>query len=152
MFLEQNRGLRLSYLIIKFHYTSVPHRPPQFNISVQHKEHTFSATEIRQFNNKSSSIQHQIPQFHTKNPSVQHEKPLSFTHSSVLHQKSLRSTHILSFFCVELRGFWCWTEGFWCGTEGCVELRGFRCGTEWPFCVELMCGTEGGRCGTEGAP
>ena len=54
-------------------------------------------------------------------------------------------------FGVELRGFWCWTEG-------CVELRGFCCWTEgfwvwnWeilraenelPFCVELMCWTEG---------
>ena len=64
--------------------------------------------------------------------------------------------------CVELRGFRC-------ENEGCVDLRGFRCGTEggvelrggwtegflvfnWgisgaekerPFCVELMCWTEG---------
>ena len=76
---------------------------------------------------------------------------------TVPHQKSLRTEG-----CVELRGFRC-------GTEGCAELRAYgvelrvvwnwgMCGTEgflvwnrgllgpeneWPFCVELMCWTEG---------
>ena len=46
---------------------------------------------------------------------------------------------------VELRGFWCGTEGFvlnW-GVFG-GELRDFGAEKEWPFCVELMCWTEGG--------
>ena len=59
--------------------------------------------------------------------------------------------------CVELRGFWCWTEG-------CVELRGFRCWTEGFFVLKLailgaemvwsLCWTDvlnwEGLCGTEG--
>ena len=33
-------------------YPSVPHRPPQLNTSVSHKDHTFSAPKIPQFNTK----------------------------------------------------------------------------------------------------
>ena len=46
-------------------YPSDPHRPPQFNTSVPHKDQTISAQKI--------------PQFNTKNPSVQHQNPLSST-------------------------------------------------------------------------
>ena len=56
-------------------YPSVPHRPPQFNTSVQHKDHTFSAPKIRQLNTKNPSAQH-FPQFNTS---------LSSTHPSVQH-------------------------------------------------------------------
>ena len=64
---------------------------PQFHTdpSVQHKDYTFSATKISQFN--------------TKNPTVQHEKFLS----SIV--KPLSSTQ---FFYIELRDFRCWSEGF----------------------------------------
>ena len=58
-------------------YPSVPHRPPQFNISVPHKDHNFSAPEISQFHTKNPSVQHiplsstpKPPKFHTENPSV----------------------------------------------------------------------------------
>ena len=49
---------------------------PQFNTSVPHKDHTFSAPKIPQFNSKNPSVQHP-PLFHT--PSVQHPKSLSST-------------------------------------------------------------------------
>ena len=133
---------------VNLEYPSVPHRPPQFNASVPHKDHTFSAPKISHSSIKNLSVHHQ-------NPSVPHGKPLSSIHPLV--------------------GNWvvCWTEGFlawnWevCETEKCVELRGFRYGTEvflvwiegflvwnwvifeaekeWTFCVELMCWTEGTR-------
>ena len=90
---------------------------PQFNTSVSHKDHTFSAPKISRFHTKNLSVQH-IPTFHTKNSSVPH-----------LPQSTPGQ-------CVELRGFlcgmrdvwnwgvfvWIW-ESFW--TEGffCVELR-----------------------------
>ena len=45
-------------------YSSVPHRPPQFNTSVPHKDHTSSAPKIPQFNTKNPTVQH-TPQFQT---------------------------------------------------------------------------------------
>ena len=144
-------------------YPSVPHRPSQFNTSVPHKEHTFSAPKIPQFN---------TPQFNT--PSVQH--PLSSTSPSIPHplsstppqfKTSLRSTLpsaglYRAIFCRFFVLNWgrCWTEACvelrrvlnWgvCVSEGCVEVRGFRCWTEgflglkrsgpfvWNRCVELL--------------
>ena len=149
----------------RLEYASVPHRPPQFNTSVLHRDHTFSAPQIPQFNTRNPSVQHQ-------NPSLLYEKPISSTHPSVPLQEPLSSTpkprqfhtknlSVQHSFClkgvlnwgvltVELRRFRCGTEGFsvwnWgvCGTEGVfgleprvfgVELRGFLCETEG--CVEL---------------
>ena len=96
-----------------FEYPSVPHRPSQFNTSVQRKDHTISAPKIATFNTKkplSSThplVQH-TPQFNIKNPSVQHQKRLSSTHPSVQHQKSSLNWGVF--------GGWkevallCWTE------------------------------------------
>ena len=50
-------------------YPSVQHRPPQFNTSVPHKDHTFSAPKMPQFNTKNPSF--------PPPPSVPHQKPLS---------------------------------------------------------------------------
>ena len=72
----------MSYYLME--YPSVPHRPPQFNTSVPHKDYTFSAPEIPQFKTET-------PQFHTK-------KPLSSTHPSKLNREV---------FGVELRDFEC---------------------------------------------
>ena len=66
-------------------YPSVPHRRPQFSTLVPHKDHTFPAPKITQFNKKNSSVQHQ-------NPSDQNQKPLSSTSPSVPHRKLLSST------------------------------------------------------------
>ena len=108
--------------------------------SVQHKDHTFSAPEI--------------PQFNTKNPSVQHEKPLSSTPKNVQFHIPLISTPknpqfntSLSLYRAFLSVFLCWTERFlmwswWlCGTEGFfgLELWGrlnWGAEKEWSFCVE----------------
>ena len=43
-------------------YPSVQHRPPQFNTSVPHKDHTFSAPKIPQFNTKNLSVTNQKPE------------------------------------------------------------------------------------------
>ena len=74
-------------------YPSVPHRPPQFNTLVPHKDHTFSAPKILQFHTKNPSVQHQnplsstpkTPRFHTENPSVPHQK-------RVTHKKTSKNT------------------------------------------------------------
>ena len=145
-------------------YPSVPHRHPQFNTSVPHKDHTFSAPARPQFTPKSRSSIPKTSQFHTKNPlvqytpqfqiknfSVQHQDPLSCTHPSLKQQKPE------GFFSLELGGvlnrrvFGVELRGFWCGTEGCVEQRvllwNWRFfGVELRGCVELRdfwCGTEG---------
>ena len=53
---------------------------PQFNTSVPHKDHTFSAPEIPQFHTKTPQFHTKTPQFntppqlHSKNPSVPHQK------------------------------------------------------------------------------
>ena len=86
-------------------YSSVPHRPPQFNTSVPHKDHTFSAPKIRQFTTKNHSVPHQnllrstpkTTQFNTETPSVLYQK------RPVQHQNPLSPT--LSEGCVELRVF-----------------------------------------------
>ena len=72
---------------------------------IQHKDHTFSAPDI--------------PQFNTKNPSVQHRKPLNSTHPSVQHPKPLSST-------LKTAKFWRGIEGFLVLNLGVfgVELRG----------------------------
>ena len=146
-------------------YPSVPHRPPQFNTSVPLMDHTFSAPKIPQFHTKNPSVPHQKPlsstrkppQFHTKNPSVPspqfHTKNPSVQYSFSLRDVWNWVVFSEAFFVlnwgilgVELRGFWCWTEGFllwkW-GVFG-VGLRDFEVEKEWPFCVELMCWTQGG--------
>ena len=122
--------------------------------------HTFSAPKTPQFNTK-------IPRFPTKNPSVPHQKPLSSTQGCVELRGLQCGTEgfLLLHWGVELRSFRCGTEGFLVLNQGVfgVELRGFWRGTDgcwteeflvwnwgnfgaekdWPFCVELMCWTEG---------
>ena len=68
---------------------------PQFNTSVPHKDHTFSARETPQFNTKTPQFNTKISHFHTKNPQFNTKNGP---------------------FGVELMGFRC-------GTETCVELR-----------------------------
>ena len=94
--------------------------------SVHHKDHSFSAPNISQFN--------------TENPSVQHQKPFSSTPKAHQFNTPLTST---SKKFVELRGFRYWTKGYLVLNWGMLGAE-----KEWPFCVELMCWTEG--CGTEG--
>ena len=90
---------------------------------VQHTDHTFSASWIREFNTKNPSVRH-TSQFNT---------PLSSTHPSIKHPLNLRMCWTEE--CVELKGFWFLTHGFWmlkrCGP--CVELRGSvrKCGLGW---------------------
>ena len=53
---------------------------PQFDTSVLHKDHTFSAPKIPQFNTEKPSVQHRKPLSSTQNPSVpQKKKPFSST-------------------------------------------------------------------------
>ena len=107
---------------------SVPHRHPQFNTSVQHKEQTFSEPEIPQFNTKKPFVQHPF-QFNnplsSTHPSVRHtphfNTPLSSTTPSVQHQKPFSSSYWW-FFLLNLGVCW---------TEGCVELRGVL---NWGVC------------------
>ena len=73
---------------------------PQFNTSVPHKDHTFSAQEIPQFNTTNPKSHTtlkstpKIPQFNTKTPSVQHHELVSSTPSlSSTQKKTLISTH-----------------------------------------------------------
>ena len=67
-------------------YPLVPHRPPQFNTSFPHKNHTLSALKMPQFHT-SNPLLPPLRQFHTKNPSVHHKTP-SVQHKtpSVPHQ------------------------------------------------------------------
>ena len=99
-------------------------------------------------------------QFHTRTTPSQPPKSLSSTlKSPQFHTKKSYCKARL------FRAFWCWTQGFfvlnwggcvelrvfWNGTEGGVlnwgvfgvELRDFGAEKEWPFCLELMCWTEG---------
>ena len=80
---------------------------PQFNTSVQHKDHTFSVAKIRQFNIQKVLVQH-TRQLNTKKPSVQHQE------ASVQHQKNWTDSFYvlnwriwveLTIFCVELADF-----------------------------------------------
>ena len=133
-------------------YPSVPHTRPQFNTSVPHKDHTFSAPKNPQFNTKNPSVQHQ-------NPWVPHQKLLSSTPKSLsstpktpqFNTKSIGSTPKAPQFHLPLTAFLVWNwgvfgvepRGFWCGTEGCLlwnwgilELK--RIGPfVWNWCVEL---------------
>ena len=96
-----------------------------------------------------SSVQHTPHQFNTKRPYLfntkkrQFNTSLSSTHPSVQHTPQLNKS--LSF---KLRSVLNWAV---CWTEGCGELRDllnwrfFGIEKEWPFCVELMCWTEGAR-------
>ena len=68
------------FFLLLIEYSLVPHKPPHFNTSVQHKDHTFSAPKV--------------PHFHIENPSVPYRKSLSSTHPSVPHQKPVSSTHL----------------------------------------------------------
>ena len=116
-------------------YPSVPHRPPQFNTSIPHKDQhrkplssipLSSTLKTLKFNTPLTSTP-KTSQFNTKAPSVPHRKP----HTP------------LSFFC--LRGVMNWgvfgaeLRGFWCGNEGCFELRGFKCGTEGLWGLKRSC-------------
>ena len=62
---------------------------------------------IRSTQKGHSFTTNKIPQFNTKNLSVPDQKTPQF--DTPLAYKEL---FFVSFFCVELRGFWCWTEGF----------------------------------------
>ena len=139
-------------------FPSVPHSPPQFNTSVQHKGHTFSAPEIPQLNNKAlqfnrslssthPSVQHKKPVSSTPNTSFQHRKPLSSTHPLIQRQKTLSSAHPSvphqkslnltskkqhenpSVQQNELRDVMNWGV---CGTEG------FGAEKEWPFNDQII--------------
>ena len=115
------------------------HRPPKFNTSIPHKDQTFLAPKIPQFNTNNLSFQHE-------NPSVPHQKPLSSTPKPPhFHIKNSSVPHTDKNF-VELRGFWCGTEGFWGLKKSgpfvwnwCVDLRG--CGSDgdpsWPYILTL---------------
>ena len=92
----------------KKEYPSVPQRPPHSNTSVPHKDHTFSAPKILQFNTKNLSVQHQnpavphqkpfsstpkTPQFNTETVSLPHSKPLGATpETPQFNKKTLSST------------------------------------------------------------
>ena len=85
---------------------------PQFNISVPHKDHTFSVPKIPQFNTKNPSVQHtrsvpqqnfsvqtKTPQFYP--PSVPHQKPISSKHPLQFHTKNpseIFTTELLIYF------------------------------------------------------
>ena len=91
--------------------TSVPLSSTQ-TPSVQHRDHTFSAPKIPQFNTK-------IPQFHTKQPSVQQNPQSNTKNSSVQQQKPLSSTPITPQFNTKTPSvlntpsvFLCWAVGF----------------------------------------
>ena len=119
--------------------------------SVQHQK-PHSSTQPSKFHTKNPSVQHtplsstpKSPQFHTKNPSVPHQRWVTVK----LAYKEL---------------FWCGTEEV-CWTEGFFELNWggmlnwgvlvwnwgvlvwnwgiLGAEKEWPFCLELMCWTEG---------
>ena len=121
---------------------SVPQPKPLSSTPKLLRFHLRSSTpETPQVHTKNPSIT-QIPQFHTKNPIVQHA-PQYHTKApqfNALHrQKIALHKRFGTEECVELWGFWCWTEVFWvlnwCGPcvepmywteEVCVELRGTR--------------------------
>ena len=95
-------------LTFRNEYPSVPHRLPQFNTSVPHKDHTFSAP---------------------KSPSVPHQKPLTSTHPSdknCVERRGFRCE--TEGFCVEVRGFGVELMGFWCGIDEFWVLK--RCGPQ----------------------
>ena len=98
---------KLSDMIHFKEYPSFPHH--KFKTSVPHKNHTFSAPKIRQFNTK-------IPQFHSALTSTpkpfgstsktsQFNTPLSSTPKTPQFHTPLSSTQFLSEGCVELRSF-----------------------------------------------
>ena len=72
------------------------HTDPQFNTSVQHKDHIFSAPEIPHFNTKNLSVQ---TPFSSPHPWVQHTPQfnthLNSTHTSVQHTPQF-NTHLSS--------------------------------------------------------
>ena len=84
------------------------------------------------------------PQFNKQTPSVQQQKLISSNPFS-------STPKTLQFYTVFVWGV-CWSEGFlmwnWgaCWTEGSLVWNWGISGAEkeWPFCVELMCWTEGG--------
>ena len=118
-------------------YPSVPHRPPQFNTSVPHKDHiqhpkSLSSTqETPQFKQKplsstSPSVPHRKPLIKQQNALTSTAKTTQFHPPPQFHNENPSVPHTPQFHtenCVELRGFEC-------GTDGCVELRGYWCGTE----------------------
>ena len=107
-------------IYINHEYPSFPHRPPQFNTSVQHQDHTFSAPKVPQFHTKNPSVPPppsstpktpqfntktpsvQPPQFHTKNPPVQHTPQFHRLYRAIF---CLRGTLNLGVFSVELGVF-----------------------------------------------
>ena len=109
---------------------------PQFDKSVQHQDHSFSAPKIRQFNTSNASVQ-RTRQFSTKNRQFNTEKSVIPTHWRFLWFE-------LTLFCVELIFFvsnWRFL---------CVKLTGvskwpFLCGTDWFWGgkgMALLCWTE----------
>ena len=84
------------------------------------------------FSTQNPSVQHP-PQFNT--PSVQHTPQLNIKTAFSVSEKKLWSSLIKSYF---LNWGGCWTEGILVLNWGIFEAE-----KEWPFCVELMCWTEG---------
>ena len=160
-------------------HPSVPHQKPLSSTFLssttktpQLNTETFSVPDRKPLSSTLKTVQHILSSTQKvfgKKPPVPIRKALSFTLKPLtstpktpeFKTKKLAYLELfLSLFCVEPRGFRCWTGEFlvlnW-GVFG-VELRGFRCWTEgflvwiigifggvkvWPFCVEVMCWTEG---------
>ena len=143
--IKSKRVKRTNYSYFLYEYPLVPHRAPQFNASVQHKNHTFPAPKIPQFHTNNSSVQHQslpiphTPQVNTNSSSVQH------TPQTV--KLAYIELFVLSFLCWT-EGLWvlnwgaCWNEWFLVWNWGVfgVELRVFE---GWER-VDLLCWTERG--------
>ena len=134
-------------------YGPLSSTPPQFNTPVQHKRSTpFQPPESVSSTQKSRSSTHLSVQ-HQKTVSSIHKTlqintPISSTHPSVRHSpqfnlKKNRQFNTITEGRVELKGMLNWRI---CWTEGCVELNGFWCWTDefWVLkrcgpCVEVMC-------------
>ena len=151
-------------------YPSVEHRPPLFKTLIQHTDHTFSAPFQHLFNTKNSSVQH-TSEF--KTPFSSTTKTVSSTQETVKGELNWRlcwtewCVEVKNVFNWRVSGLNCrlvlnwgvfWLEDFsllscrFFGVEltGVLNLgffvRNWRilgAEKEWPFCVELMCWTEG---------
>ena len=74
----------------------------EFNTSLQHTEHTFTAPKICQCNTKNPSVQH-TPQFNTQNPSSVLTWGVCWTEGFL----------VLNWLLCWTEAFLCWIDGFW---------------------------------------
>ena len=138
-------------------YPSVQHGSPHFNSSVQHKDQSFSAPKIRQFDTKNRhfnekrqfntpvSSTHEKLQFNT--PVIPTNKKRQFNTPVSSTQKTDKKAFLFNWRMLNSRFFvlnWqvCWTDGLWCWTDVfCVELIFLwwtdGCDKLTVFCVEL---------------